>query len=220
MHRWRVAAVVAALGAAALVLSVVAYSRGSDTRDVIVFGRTSEYRGAELLPSLRRPQFMLVDTAGQQYEFERSTRGKLTLLFFGYTNCPDICPTTMATIALALKGLRPEDAAGITVVFVTTDPKRDSPAALRTWLDAVDPAFVGLTGEQGAVNDALALVRLPESTTTEVTEAGYLVNHVSEVLVFTPDDIAHLVYSAETSAEDWQHDLAKLANEGWHKPKR
>jgi protein SCO1/2 len=91
------------------------------------------WHGAVLIQPLAKPSFTLTDTAGQPYDFRAQTAGKTTLLFFGYTHCPDICPMHMANIATAMDrtGLSAEQVA---VVFVTTDPARDTPERLRTWL--------------------------------------------------------------------------------------
>ena len=153
------------------------------------------------------------------HAFEQATQGKVTILFFGYTNCPDVCPTTMANIATGLKAVEETARARIKVVFVTTDPRRDEPATLRKWLDAFDPSFIGLSGRQAEVNGILESLRLPDPVETEVTAEGYTVEHVSDVLVFTQDDLAHLVYPEGISPDSWARDLTKLVHEGWHRPK-
>ena len=85
-----------------------------------------KYAGFGLTPPQPRPNFVLTDEAGASFAFGQRTQGKPTLLFFGYTNCPDDCPTTMADIHLALKEVPATVRAKTLVVFVTTDPKRDS----------------------------------------------------------------------------------------------
>ena len=110
------------------------------------------YAGIDLEPPYQRPSFTLTDTSGAAYDFATATKGRPTLLFFGYTNCPDVCPTTFADIAVALRKLDPSVASQIQVVFVTTDPARDTPQVIREWLDRFDAdlptPFVGLTGDQ------------------------------------------------------------------------
>ena len=103
--------------------------------------------GVSLEPPLPRPSFTLTDTRGQPYDFARETRGRLTFLFFGYTNCPDVCPVHVANVAAVLHKLSFEDQQQATFVFVTVDPARDSLPALRAWLDHFDKSFVGLRGE-------------------------------------------------------------------------
>ena len=104
------------------------------------------FRGGIVTPPLPKPRFVLTDTSGAPFDFWNRTRGSVTLLFFGYTNCPDQCPMHMANIGQALKRLPPGVADRVKLVFVTTDPARDTAVALRRWLDHFDRHFVGLTG--------------------------------------------------------------------------
>ena len=97
-------------------------------------GDSGTYAGIDLDPPYQRPSFTLTDSTGAPYDFTTATAGKPTLLFFGYTHCPDVCPTTMADIAVALRGMDPAVAAQVQVVFVTTGPARDSPAVLEAYL--------------------------------------------------------------------------------------
>jgi protein SCO1/2 len=92
----------------------------------------------------RAPDFTLTDQFGHPYRLS-SHVGTPIALFFGYTYCPDICPTTLASLQRAKKSLGPSGA-GISIVFVTVDPERDSPPVLRRYIDAFDPSFVALTG--------------------------------------------------------------------------
>src|SRR6185503_11265117 len=105
---------------------------------------TATVRGFELGAPLPRPSFTLTATDGKPYAFAKETAGKLTLLFFGYTNCPDVCPVHAANIAEIIKDLPWEDRQRVSFVFVTTDPDRDSLPQLRKWLDNFDSTFVGL----------------------------------------------------------------------------
>src|SRR5215467_7915591 len=98
---------------------------GSANRD----GAT--YRGGLVTPPLPKPRFTLTDTAGVPFDFWRETQGYVTLLFFGYARCPDQCPLHMANIAVSLKKIPTAVADQVKVVFVTTDPARDSPTVLR-----------------------------------------------------------------------------------------
>src|SRR5256885_1762867 len=109
------------------------------------------YRGGVVTPPLPKPRFVLTDTSGAPFDFWNRTLDSVTLLFFGYTNCPDQCPMHMANIGQALRKLPPDVADHVQLVFVTTDPSRDTPALLRRWLDRFDRRFVGLTGSDAAV---------------------------------------------------------------------
>src|SRR5215467_1267581 len=104
------------------------------------------YRGGLVTPPLPKPKFTLTDTSGAPFDLWSETQSYVTLLFFGYTHCPDDCPLHMANIASSLQQLPAEIGEQVKVVFVTTDPARDSAAVLRAWLDNFDARFVGLTG--------------------------------------------------------------------------
>src|SRR4051794_16006592 len=93
------------------------------------------FSGAVLPRPYHVPTTGLTDTAGRPFSLANSTHKRLTLLFFGYTHCPDECPTTMATLASAMLQLDSSDRANVQVVFVTTDPARDTGRVLRHWLD-------------------------------------------------------------------------------------
>src|SRR6516164_1995231 len=90
-------------------------------------GNSEIYRGGVVAPPLPKPRFVLTDTSGTPFDFWNRTQGLVTLLFFGYTNCPDQCPLHMANIGVALKKLPPGLADQVKLVFVTTDPRRDTP---------------------------------------------------------------------------------------------
>src|SRR5215468_5046226 len=94
-------------------------------------GQSNIYRGGLVTPPLPKPRFVLTDTSGSPYDFWNRTQGSITLLFFGYTYCPDQCPMHMANIGAALRKLPAGIADQVKLVFVTTDPVRDTPSKLR-----------------------------------------------------------------------------------------
>ncbi|MDQ3610006.1 MAG: SCO family protein, partial [Actinomycetota bacterium] len=99
-----------------------------------------------LLNDLPRPALRLRTTMGRRFDLQARPATEATVVFFGYTHCPDVCPTTMADLAVAYRQLAPSARRDVTVVFVTEDPRRDIPDLLRRWLDGFDPRFVGLMG--------------------------------------------------------------------------
>lgn len=175
----------------------------------------SPYRGAIVTPPLPKPSVVLTDTSAQPFDLKKQTQGSLTLLYFGYTHCPDACPEHMANIAAALKQLPPDLATKIKVVFVTTDPQRDTPGAIRTWLNLFNPQFIGLTGTTAQINDAMAQVDIPPATTEEIGNGDYAVSHAAYVMAYTSDNISHIVYPSGVTVADWVHDLTALARSGW-----
>src|SRR5260370_33924415 len=108
-------------------------------------GSIDGYRGGLVTPPLSKPGFVLTDTSGAAFDFRQRTDGYVTLLFFGYTNCPDQCPMHMANLGAALKKLPAGTEDQVRLVFVTTDPSRDTPSAVLRWLDLFDRRFIDLT---------------------------------------------------------------------------
>src|SRR6266404_2027788 len=179
-------------------------------------GHTQEtYRGGLVAPPLSKPRFVLTDTSGAPFDFWNRTQGSVTLLFFGYTYCPDQCPMHMANIGAALKRLPSGMADQVKLVFVTTDPSHDTPAQLRRWLDNFDKRFVGLTGTEAA----LAAVQKAAGVPLAYTEPGnHSIAHANFVVVYTKDNLAHVIYPGGVSKGDWIHDLPLLIKETWPRP--
>ena len=176
------------------------------------------YRGGLVSPPLRKPKFTLTDTSGASFDFAAKTEGYTTLLFFGYTHCPDMCPLQMSMIAQAFKKIPTATADQFKVVFVTTDPDRDSPQVLRAWLDHFDRRFIGLTGSQAAIDAAQIAANIAPAKKSAVRADGnYEVSHAAFVLAYTRDDLAHVIYPVGVEAEDFAHDLPLLAKESWTK---
>jgi protein SCO1/2 len=176
----------------------------------------STYRGGMVSPPLPKPKFTLTDTSGTPFDFASKTEGYTTLLFFGYTHCPDMCPLQMSTIAQALKKIPPAYADRLKVVFVTTDPERDSPQVLRSWLDHFDKRFIGLTGSEAAIEAAQIAANLSPAKKSAVRADGaYEVGHAAFVLAYTKDNLAHVIYPGGVKEDDWAHDLPYLAKETW-----
>ena len=202
-----VALVLAAVGVLAFVGGGGDESGGSDPQEVVDHGRP-------IIPAVPRPGFTLTGTDGAAFDFAEETSGQLTFLFFGYTNCPDICPISMATLTAALDEL---DGVGARVVFVTTDPTRDTPERLTEWVGNYPFDVVGLTGTL----DDLEAAQRAAGVTAAIAEAPdedgrYTVGHSAAMLVYTPDDLQHLSYPAGTTQSEWMTDIPRIAEEeGW-----
>lgn len=169
------------------------------------------YRGAMIAHAMPRPSFTLTDTHGHPFDFRAQTDDTVTLLFFGYLNCPDVCPVHLTNIATVMRGLPYDVTSKVRVVFVTTDPARDTPEKLQAWLANFDPSFIGLRGTpeqitaiEKSVDVAPAVAAAPDAA------GGYEVGHAAQVLAFTRDDSAHVVYPFGTRQADWAHDLPLL----------
>lgn len=170
-------------------------------------------RGVVLPDPIPRPDFTLNNTDGSPYHFANETNGRLTFLFFGYTHCPDVCPVHMANLASAIHRLEYEDREKISVVFVTVDPRRDTPGVLKSWIESFDPAFVALGGgiaesEVDSIQTSLKLglpIREPARP-----DGSYAVGHAGQIIVFQADDTARIVYPFGTRQIDWVNDLPRL----------
>lgn len=176
------------------------------------------YRGALVTPPFEKPDFVLRDTAGKDYDIRKETEGSVVLLYLGYTHCPDVCPTHMADIASVLKELPSDVTKKIKVVFITTDPARDTPEVLRKWLDLFDKSFIGLTGPEETIINLQKTLGINPASQADLGGGNYAVNHAAYVIAFTPDNLAHTVYPLGVTEDDWKHDITRLAKEGW-KPK-
>ncbi len=208
-HQWASARRVAALALAALLagLAMAACGEGEDTG--------GGYRGGIVTPPFEKPGFTLTDTAGRPYDIRKETEGYVTLIYLGYTHCPDVCPTHMANIAEVMAAMPPSVAGRIKVVMITADPARDTPAVLRKWLDLFDKKFVGLTGSEETIVRLQETLGINPATRTDLGEGNYSVNHAAYVMAFTPDNLAHTVYPLGVTNDDWKHDLTRLVKEGW-----
>ena len=136
------------------------------------------------------PTIALHDTSGKRFALPADVAGHLTVLYFGYTHCPDECPTTMADLAAALRKVPASVAADVRVVFVTTDPWRDKAPVLRRWLDRFSPSFVGLTGTPSQIAGAQVTMGLPASRRVPAAKGKpgrYGVDHFAAALVYGRD---------------------------------
>lgn len=208
-------ALAGALALAALCVGLLACAPEDGGASADVRERQTGYRGVALPERPRMPDVVLTDTEGASFDLRARTQGDVTLLFFGYTHCPDVCPVQMTNLAAVLDELRPSERSRVQVVFVTTDPERDTPERLRSWLDRRNATFVGLRGPMETVNEAQRKLGLPASARQAPGEAadGYAVGHASQVLAFTPDGRARLAYPFGTRQADWAHDLPILVDE-------
>jgi protein SCO1/2 len=168
------------------------------------------YAGIGLNPPQPRPAFTLTDTTGKSFSFATETAGHPTLLYFGYTNCPDICPETFANISLALQKVPAALQSTVDVVFVTTDVKRDTAAAISEWLGHFSVGqqahFIGLRGTQPQINLAEAAAHVFLAQDDGQT-------HSAEVLLYGPDNYARVSYAYNGAQEQTEiaHDLPLVA---------
>lgn len=139
--------------------------------------------------------------------------GRLTLLFFGYTNCPDICPATMARINAALAGLDADVRDDIDVLFLSVDPKRDTPKRLRQFTSSFGTQFAGLTGTQKQLTALTKRYRITYGYGEPNENGFYLVSHSSAIFVFGPDGKSRLLANQSETVDELTADLKTLLND-------
>ena len=134
--------------------------------------------------------FALTDQDGHRVT-DRSFAGRYRIMYFGYTFCPDVCPTTAQTIGAAMRELDKSDpavSAKVVPVFVTVDPARDTPAVLKQFVSAFYPRFVGLTGDPAAVARVVDAYKVYAKPQGKTGAGGYLVNHSNAAYLMDPDN--------------------------------
>ncbi|MSQ49454.1 MAG: SCO family protein [Betaproteobacteria bacterium] len=140
-------------------------------------------------------------------------RGKLVVLSFGFTHCPDICPTTLAELAAVLKKLGP-DAARVQVLFVTVDPERDTPEVLAKYVPAFDPGFLGLSGDAAATQRVAKEFKIFYEKQPGVAPGAYSVDHSGQSFVLDAKGQLRLFTRHDRIAADLADDLRTLLRTG------
>ncbi len=171
-------------------------------------------RGAVPVNPLPKVDFTLTDTHGRPFDFRKETNGKITLLYFGYTYCPDVCPLQMATLAAAMKELDPAVRDRIEVVFVSVDPERDTAERMAHWLGSFDTTFIGVRGTDEQIAKILSFYNFPAPKHVG-SPPNYSVSHPALVYAFTPDNLGRGMYDSETTKAIWVHDLNLIAGHDW-----
>lgn len=190
-----------ALLAVPLLLLVTACSGGAEPM---------ELTGTVLDPPFEVSSVPLVDTAGQPYSLVGDTDKDLTLVFFGYTRCPDICGQVMATLAGTLSRLDDEQKADLDVVFVTTDPARDNEAVVRDYVEAFDPSIVGLTGTLDDIVEVARSMAVAVDQGEKLPSGGYEVTHGTRVLAIDDVDDTTMMWDQDVSQAQLAHDVTLL----------
>lgn len=179
---------------------------------------SAKWAGSLVDPPLAKPTVTFTDMNGRSFPFREQTKGQLTLLFFGYTSCPDVCPVTLKLLANALDSLATGPGSDAQVLFVGVDVARDTPDKLKEYLGSFNPTFLGLTGTEEVIGQANREMKLaPIVIEAPDKDGNYSVGHGSQVFAFTDDDVAHRIYPGDqVRQEQWVHDLP-LLDEGTYK---
>lgn len=136
-------------------------------------------------------------------------RGKAVVLFFGFTHCPDVCPTTLAELAVARRNLGP-DGERVQVLLVTVDPQRDTPQLLSRYVTAFDPSFLGLTGSPQQIAEVAKEFKVIYQKVEGRLPADYSMDHSAGSYIFDPQGRLRLYVSYGQGAEVFAHDLRRL----------
>lgn len=205
-------AAAALLAVASLTLSAC----GSDSDSGAPVSLVSEAPGSDkagtvLEKPFEKPDLVLTDTRGKEYDFREETAGRPTLIYFGYTHCPDVCPLTMNNLAVAKKQLPQEQQDQLRIVFVTTDPERDTPAALGTWLKGIDSQVIGLTGDFDTIQAGARSIGISINPPRKDENGKTVSDHGTQVIAFSPKtDGGYVLYGEDATVDDYTKDLPKI----------
>ena len=205
-------AAAALLAAATLTLSACGNGDDSASPVTVVSEEAGSDKAAIVLDKpFEKPDLVLTDTNGKKYDLRKETEGRPTLIYFGYTNCPDVCPLTMNNIAVAKKQLPKAEQDKLSVVFVTTDPERDTASALGEWLKGIDPQVVGLTGDFDTIQAGARTLGISIEPPHKDKNGKMVSTHGTQVVAVSPKtDAGYVLYTEDATVDDYIKDLPKL----------
>ncbi|GGX11828.1 SCO family protein [Streptomyces malachitofuscus] len=206
-------AAAALLAVASLTLSACGSGSGDSGRPVAVVSEEagSDKAATVLDKPFEKPDLVLTDTRGKKYDFREETAGRPTLIYFGYTHCPDVCPLTMNNIAVAKKQLPQDQQDELRIVFVTTDPERDTPAALGKWIKGIDSQVVGLTGDFDTIQAGARSIGISIDPPRKDGNGKTVSDHGTQVIAFSPKtDGGYVLYGEDATVDDYTNDLPKI----------
>jgi protein SCO1 len=186
---------------------------GAVAAGVFFFSKPDNFLGTMYAePYPLAPEIELTRDTGDIFRLSEM-RGNTVLLFFGYTSCPDVCPTTMAELKQALEKLDGEEAKQVRVLFVTVDPERDTPERVQEYVEHFNPDFIGLSGTESELADVWKDYGVFRETVKGTSAAGYLVNHTARVTLIDQNGNLRLSYAFDTPVDNIVHDLKLLLKE-------
>ncbi len=171
----------------------------------ILLKRPPQFRGTTYDPLIPAPEIALRKADGGEYRLS-DQKGKVIVLYFGYTYCPDICPTTLAALKQVRTGLGSE-ADKVEVVFVTVDPARDTPAAIQRYAAQFDPSFIGLSGSEADLQPIWTAYGIFRELEPKDASGNYAVSHTARLLVIDRQGNLHVSYPY---GEQWQDILSDI----------
>lgn len=168
----------------------------------------AELHGLLLQDNLPAADFTLTAEAGRRVSLS-DFRGRVVLLYFGYTFCPDVCPATLAQVSEAMKQLG-SDADRVQLIMISVDPERDTPAKTQTYVEQFDPRFIGLTGDPDTLTRITAAYGIVYEKHEGSVATGYLIDHTATVTVVDRDGYARLILPFGISGTDIASDMRYL----------
>lgn len=173
-----------------------------------VVSRPYTFQGSLIEPPIKAPEIELIDQDGQPFRLS-DHHGKVVLVFFGYTNCPDVCPLTLSDFKL-IKADLDEQTDQVSFVFVTVDPERDTQERLKAYLANFDPAFVGLTGSLSELESVWKAYGVYQAKQDTGSAAGYLVDHTARTYAIDKNGDLRLTYPFEMERQALLEDVRHL----------
>lgn len=171
--------------------------------------RPPEFHGVLIQSPERAADFTLMSTTGEPVSLS-DFRGKQVLLYFGYTFCPDVCPTTLNDLAMMMEELGPRKAENVQVIMISVDPERDTIDQMSTYLPYFHPDFVGMTGDLQELQDLASQYGIFFAKQEGDTEAGYLVDHTAVVTLVDDEGYVRMVFPYGTTGADMAADLSYM----------
>ncbi len=171
------------------------------------------YLGAELTTPYALPDVALEDQNGRAFNLRTGSPAPVLVFFFGYTNCPDICLSTLTDLATATGRLSPEVRSRLQVVFVTVDPQRDTPAVMAKYLSRIEPGFIGLTGKDAAIKGVAAFMGVAVEGIEQRSDGGYDVTHSAQVVGFDASRRGVVVWTQGTPIGTYRADFERLVRQ-------
>ncbi len=185
-----------------LVIAVVAVAAVAIVYGLGMFNPVKQYKPPIELTPREMPLFTLTDQHGNRFSLE-SVRGKVVLLYFGYVNCPDVCPLVMSRFAYVLRNLTPDEREQVALIFVTTDPDRDTVEALREYVKLYDERIIALTGTTGELKKVWASYGFQPIYTEKDEKGNYYVTHPAFVFVADKNLVIRYALTPELQPEEY-----------------
>lgn len=174
-----------------------------------LFWQPRSFRGTSYAdPVPPAPDFSLTKADGTEFRLS-DQRDKIVLLFFGYTSCPDVCPTTLAEMKQVMDALR-DDAQSVQVVFVSVDPERDNPEKIQTYVNHFHPSFIGLSGTEETLEPIWSGYSIVREVVESDSAFGDIINHTARLFLVDLQGNLRLSFAYQTPVEDIAHDIRLL----------